>query len=393
MARRGGRRGRRSRSRQNSRGAGSRSSKAKSSKSRSRNTRGSGARKSAPSKRRNTRTTSRASNRRATASKARRAAPKRTAPKKKAPTRRTPTKNTRGSGISQSRKNIGTKIGTSVKNTAKKVASTVGRVTRPPSARAKTVTSTRQSAFNKQLKNIQAANKPSFGPVADGATYAKNITNYNMKSGKTPEIRAKAYEQTLSGRKGLFDDATSGSGPVASGDAYARGLQTSRFGSPMNAAKTVLNTIPGVNFRLQNDKELADSVGRAPTLTRRRRGGGGVSRIQQQVAAQQMQPEIAQAPIPDEEYLPQDAGDLTRIQTQAYNTALSNNMAGLGGDFDFGPQGSQMSISQAPGLQAGQSRGSRRIRRFNRGRRRGAGDSFKRGGRRIQEFTSTQLNI
>ena len=214
-----------------------------------------------------------------------------------------------------------------------------------------------------------------------------------MKYGKTPAIRAKAYEQTLSGRKGLFDDATSGSGPVASGDAYARGLQTSRFGSPMNAAKTVLNTIPGVNFRLQNDKELADSVGRAPTLTRRRRGGGGVSRIQQQVAAQQMQPEIAQAPIPDEEYLPQDAGDLTRIQTQAYNTALSNNMAGLGGDFDFGPRGSQMSISQAPGLQAGQSRGSRRIRRFNRGRRRGAGDSFRRGGRRIQEFTSTQLNI
>ena len=88
-----------------------------------------------------------------------------------------------------------------------------------------------------------------------------------------------------------------------------------------------------------------------------------------------------------------DSNDLTRIQSQAYNTALTNNIAGLGGDFDFGPQGSQMSISEAPGLQAGQFRGRRRIRRFNRGRRRGAGDSFRRGGRRIQEFTSNQLNI
>ncbi len=93
MARRGGRRGRRSRSKQRSRGAGTRSSKAKSTKSRSRNTRGSGARKSAPSKRRNTRTTTRASNRRATVSKKRqatRSAPKRAvnASRGKAPTSR-----------------------------------------------------------------------------------------------------------------------------------------------------------------------------------------------------------------------------------------------------------------------------------------------------------------
>ena len=100
MARRG-RRGRRSRSKQRSKGAGSRSSKAKSSKSRSKNTRGSGARKSAPSKRRSA---PKASNRRATASKkrqtTRKAAPKKAAPKKKAPTRRAPTKkNVRGSGV------------------------------------------------------------------------------------------------------------------------------------------------------------------------------------------------------------------------------------------------------------------------------------------------------
>ena len=156
--------------------------------------------------------------------------------------------------------------------------------------------------------------------------------------------------------------------------------------------------IPKSNEAIQDarDQRSQFNVGTKPRPTLKRRGGGGgVSRIQQQAAAQAIQPEIAPtigAP-PAEEYLPDDAGDLTRIQTQAYNTALTNNMAGIGGNFDFSPQGSQMSISQAPGLQAGQSRGRRQIRRFGRGRRRGSGDSFRRGGRRIQQFTSTQLNI
>ena len=383
MARRGGRRGRRSRSRQNR-------SRRTSSRRRT-NTRRTSTRRSTPSSRRNSPSNRRATTsrkRQATRTTTRRAAPKRSAPTK----RRTPTRNTRGSGISQSRKNIGRNVSTTIKKT-------VGRITRPPSASAKTkpktVTNTRQSVFNKQLKNIQAANKPttSFGPVKDGATYAKNITNYNMKYGKTPAIRAKAYEQTLSGRKGLFDNATSGSGPVASGDAYARGLETSRFGSPMNAAKTVLNTIPGVNFRLQNDKELADSVGRAPTLTRRRRGGGGgVSRIQQQVAAQQMQPEVSQAPIPAEEYLPENASDLSRIQNQAYSSTLSSNLAGLTGNFDFGPQSSQMAISQAPELQAGRSRGRRRVKLFGgRARRGGTGNQFSRDSSRIARLTNINI--
>ena len=126
MARRGGRRGRRSRSKQRSRGAGSRSSKAKSSKSRSRNTRGSGARKSAPSKRRTTRTT-------------KRAAPKRSAPKKKAPTRRAPT-NKRGSGVSPKKKQA-----------AKTVKKVVAKATKPQAAAAKTMSmSERRSAAMKK---------------------------------------------------------------------------------------------------------------------------------------------------------------------------------------------------------------------------------------------------
>ena len=94
-----GRRGRRSRSKQRSKGAGSRSSKAKSSKSRSKNTRGSGARKSAPSKRRSA---PKASNRRATASKKRQATRK-AAPKKKAPTKRATPSNRRAT-VSKARR-------------------------------------------------------------------------------------------------------------------------------------------------------------------------------------------------------------------------------------------------------------------------------------------------
>ena len=213
-----------------------------------------------------------------------------------------------------------------------------------------------------------------------------------MKYGATPAIRGKAYEQTLSGRKGLFDNATSGSGPVASGDAYARGLETSRFGSPMNAAKTVLNTIPGVNFRLQNDKELADSVGRAPTLTRRKRGGGGSSRIEQQAEAARFLPEIAPTiGTPPEEYDmgPSPDGDLTRIQSQAYNEQLSNLMIGGTGSAGYTQQGSP---ELSPTLRAGQSRGRRRVRLFGGRRRRGGtGDQFSRAGDRIARLTNINI--
>lgn len=148
MARRGGRRGRRSRSKQRSRGAGSRSSKAKSSKSRSRNTRGSGARKSAPSKRRSA---PKASNRRATASKARRAAPKKSAPKKKAPTRRAPTKkNVRGSGVSPQKKQA-----------AKTVKKVVSAATKPQAAAAKSmsISERRSAAMKKKVADSLAAKK------------------------------------------------------------------------------------------------------------------------------------------------------------------------------------------------------------------------------------------
>ena len=50
----------------------------------------------------------------------------------------------------------------------------------------------------------------SFGPVRDGDTYARNITNFGMKYGRTPEARGKAYEQSLNPKsfKGLSDGQT-----------------------------------------------------------------------------------------------------------------------------------------------------------------------------------------
>ena len=146
----------------------------------------------------------------------------------------------------------------------------------------------------------------SFGPVRDGDTYAKNITNYGMKYGRTPEARGKAYEQSLNPKsfKGLSDGQTFGVGPVASGDAYARGLNTdnknleNRLRQVRNLGSTLSGgLIPSV--RKLTDKEVADrrlknaEFRRNNLMGRGGGSGGGVSRIQQQAAATQMQPEIA----------------------------------------------------------------------------------------------------
>ena len=287
---------------------------------------------------------------------------------------------------------------------AKKTTTTKATTTRKDTAK-----TTRESAFNKQLKKVQAANNVSFGPVRDGATYARNITNYNMKYGATPAIRGKAYEQSLNPNsfKGLSDGMTFGVGPVASADAYARGLNTDNKNveNRLRQVRNLGSTLTGgliSPVRKLTDKEISDR--RMRVAARRKanfmgRPTGGKKSHVDPVRTPPLPSELIEETQPTtdigREQTGTDSNELTRIQNQAYSTTLSNNLAGLAGDFDFSmqPHGSQMSISEAPGLQAGQFRGRRRIRRFNRGRRRGAGDSFRRGGRRIQEFTSTQLNI
>ena len=491
MARRGGRRGRRSRSRQNR-------SRRTSSRTRSRRTT---TRRSAPSSRRNTRTTTRASNRRSTVSKARRAAPKKAAaPKKKAPTRRvTRTTNKRAEAAKKRRVAQSAPTKKAVNASANKPATSkrqATRINRKTPVKAST-------AFNKALKSVQNRNlvaqekrkinpfnpfqtkdalkegqdaregkrdqiknpglldsilnrnsetqrminelavsgnvsnlgikkevtpfrvrdaseygvktpdtlgrDVSFGPVADGATYAKNITDFGMKYGRTPEARAKAYEQSLDPKsfKGLSDGQTFGVGPVASGDAYARGLNTdnknveNRLRQIRNLGSTLTGgLIPSV--RKLTDKEIADrriknaEFRRNNLMNRKRGSSGGASRIAQQAAAQAIQPEIAPTigTPPAEEYIESTApqGDLTRIQSQAYNTQLTSSLAGM-----FGGQGSvgytpQGDTALSPTLRAGRSRGRRRVRLFGgRGRRGGTGDQFSRAGERIA--TLTNINI
>ena len=141
------------------------------------------------------------------------------------------------------------------------------------------------------------------------------------------------------------------------------------------------------------DQRSQFHVGNKPRPTLKRRGGGGSSRIEQQVAAQQMQPEIAPTigtPPPEEyDFGPAPQGDLTRIQSQAYNEQLSNLMIGGTGSTGYTPQGSP---ALSPTLKAGQSRGRRRVRLFGGRRRRGGtGDQFSRAGDRIAKLTN--LNI
>ena len=160
----------------------------------------------------------------------------------------------------------------------------------------------------------------------------------------------------------------------------------------------------GINNRLTNKlipksneaiQDARDQRGPRPTL-KRRGGSGGASRIQQQAAAQAIQPEIAPTiGTPEEELLPSQTapqGDLTRIQNQAYNTQLTSslsNMFGGQGSVGYTPQGSP---ELSPTLRAGRSRGRRRVRMFGgRARRGGTGDQFSRAGDRILKLTN--LNI
>ena len=108
-----------------------------------------------------------------------------------------------------------------------------------------------------------------------------------------------------------------------------------------------------------------------------------------------MQPEIAPTigqPIEETGAAPMDNSELTRIQSQAYNTQLTSSLAGM-----FGGQGSvgytpQGSPELSPTLRAGQSRGRRRVRLFGARRRRGGtGDQFSRAGDRIAKLTNINI--
>ena len=170
-----------------------------------------------------------------------------------------------------------------------------------------------------------------------------------------------------------------------------RNLVTSPFRALGINNRLTNKLIPKSNEAIQDARDQ-----RRPRPTLKRRGGsGGASRIEQQVAATQMQPEIAPTigqPIEETGAAPMDNTELNRIQSQAYNTQLTSSLAGM-----FGGQGSvgytpQGSPELSPTLRAGQSRGRRRVRLFGARRRRGGtGDQFSRAGDRIARLTNINI--
>ena len=467
MARRGGRRGRRSRSRQNSRGAGSRSSKAKSSKSRSKNTRGSGARKSAPKSRRNTT----ASNRRATASKKRqatRSAPKRSvnASRGKAPTsRRQATRvnrqskpttrsnlvasnkrinaitNPRGAlkeadaarkGIRGEVKNPGfldsilnrnnqlqqqiNNLGSNVTNSAGTFANALMGInaanaqpmnTRPkllanlPSDYKQQEQALSAAADASRYKSLSIDQQRAIQQGKYGETFGLNpVTQRNEINRIRNMIKAQNLARERQGLPATYSGQSLKEARDADGDGYADNMGN-RIAGVYNATLGRLG-LPNMPKQTVGDANISMNrpMGqRLPGLVRRRGSSGGASRIAQQAAAQAIQPEIAPTigqPIEETGAAPTVTGggaeDLTRIQSQAYNTQLTSSLAGM-----FGGQGSvgytpQGSPELSPTLRAGQSRGRRRVRLFGARRRRGGtGDQFSRAGDRIAKLTN--LNI
>lgn len=442
MARRGGRRGRRSRSRQNSRGAGSRSSRASSSKSRSRNTRGSGARKSAPSKRRTTRTTSQRTSQRGVGAKnrgrtgvnaSRGAAPTSKRQATRVTRQASPTRRNVRVAQNQGPSTPVTRVGGGFLPNLGAGRLNDKKIRLKPQFQLPTPT-----AFMNSLTGIQAANaqpmntrpkllanlpkdykkqEQELSAAADASRYkslsidqqrAIQQDKYGETFGLNPVtqrneinrirnmIKAQNAARVRQGLDPTFSGQSLKEARDADGDGYADNMGN-RIASVYNATLGRLGlpnmpkqTVAGANISMNRPMGQ-----RLPGLVRRRGSSGGSSRIEQQVAATQMQPEIAPTigqPIEETGAAPMDNSELTRIQSQAYNTQLTSSLAGM-----FGGQGSVGYVPQgdtalSPTLRAGTSRGRRRVRLFGGRRiRGGTGDQFSRAGDRIAKLTN--LNI
>jgi len=468
-----GRRGRRSRSKQRSKGAGTRSSKAKSSKSRSKNTRGSGARKSAPSKRRTTRTTSQRTSQRGVGAKNR----GRTgvnASRGKAPTSRRqatrvnrqarPTTRSRSSLVASNKKinaltnprgalkeadaarkgirptveNPGfldrilnrnnelqkqiNDLGSNVTNSAGTFANALMGINaanaQPMNTRPKMLANLPKdykqqeqalsaAADASRYKSLSIDQQRAIQQGKYGETFGLNpVTQRNEINRIQNMIKAQNAARVRQGLDPTFSGQSLKEARDADGDGYADNMGN-RIAGVYNATlgrvlpKMPKQTVAGANISMNRPMGQ-----RLPGLVRRRGSSGGASRIQQQAAATQMQPEIAPTiGTPDEiSYLGPTHGDyavspgaspeegLSRIQSQAYNTQLTSSLAGM-----FGGQGSvgytpQGSPELSPTLRAGQSRGRRRVRLFGARRRRGGtGDQFSRAGDRIAKLTNINI--
>ena len=453
MARRGGRRGRRSRSRQN---------RSRRTSSRTRSTRRTTTRRSAPSSRRNTRGSG-VKNRGRTATKARGTTNTRgtgaknrgrtgvNASRGRAPTsRRQATRTTRQSRPTRTNTRVAQNQGpsTPVKNYGGNMgikqnfgAGRVNNVKPKPGFKLSDVYGV-PTAFGNALMGIQAANaqpmntrpkmlanlpkdykkqEQELSAAADasrykslsidqqraiqqgkyGETFGLNpVTQRNEINRIRNMIKAQNAARVRQGLDPTFSGQSLKEARDADGDGYADNMGN-RIASVYNATLGRLGlpnmpkqTVAGANISMNRPMGQ-----RLPGLVRRRGSSGGASRIQQQAAAQAIQPEIAPTigqPIEETGAAPTVTGggaeDLTRIQSQAYNTQLTSSLAGM-----FGGQGSvgytpQGDPALSPTLRAGRSRGRRRVRLFGARRRRGGtGDQFSRAGDRIAKLTNINI--
>ncbi len=172
----------------------------------------------------------------------------------------------------------------------------------------------------------------------------------------TSEQLGDAYKSTLNPNsfKGLSDGETFGSGPVASGEDYARGLNVSPYGSVENTMRSVvgkiplINRLPGVNTRLLTDKEIADKRISAQKksayrneMAKFRGGASGGNRLPvTPTVIEEIIPEAL--PVPSASTTPTtqtgvDPNRLLQIQQQAYAQAYNPMLiGGFNPQFRFG---------------------------------------------------------
>ena len=231
-------------------------------------------------------------------------------------------------------------------------------------------------ADKKPVKSI-APTKPErsdFPNTRSGALqYTAAMAQYKFND--SPSMRAKTYEKTLDPKsfRGLSDGATTGVGPVASGDAYARGMATDGR-SVENRLRQTRNLISNATFglvpktRLLAAKEIADrraNYTRPPNIGNR--GGGGNTRVESQALQQLLQQptggttETTSNPIMGQTGL--DNSQLTRIQNQAYDAAFGTYTTGSGGNIATSNVNTGTGTS-APGPTAGPGRGKFSLRLF-----------------------------
>ena len=169
-------------------------------------------------------------------------------------------------------------------------------------------------------------------------------TNFNDPTARV----ADAYKKTLNpdSFKGLSDGETFGSGPVASGEDYARGLNVDhnnvenimrRF---VEKRLPIIDALPGVNTRRLTDKEIADKRVKAQKMRKEmmlgRSGSGGNKLPVTPTVIEEILPEAL--PVPSGSTTPTtqtgvDPNRLLQIQQQAYAQAYNPMLIG-----GFNPQ-------------------------------------------------------